>query len=360
PFRFSTWQKRDRIVVERNENYWKTDPEFGQQLPYLDAVEFHFIPETEEIIRAFKKREVDIIQPPPYGPTIESLKALEPEGARVDVLSGPVWEHFNFQFGPGRLDMNEASVNHNLDYRRAVAHLIDREAVMEAIGGYTTPMSSYVDAFSPTLSHHAWDRYPYDPVKARELLEKVKEDEGVETIVTVFTTTSNGEMRVQVAEALVPMFEAVGIEYRNELQDSQMFFGETLDAGAWDLGEWAWVGSPGLSGLIGIHDIFDPEGPPPDGMNYYRWGTEDSSVRNEHTERFAEIRDRMNASVDDQVLRTLLAQAEEILADQMVILPLHARLVTGAVWEDEIAGFVMNPTQASHTWNIEEWYRADL
>ena len=27
---------------------------------------------------------------------------------------------------------------------------------------------------------------------------------------------------------------------------------------------------------------------------------------------------------------------------------------------DEIAGFEMNPTQASHTWNIETWYRVDL
>jgi hypothetical protein len=43
-----------------------------------------------------------------------------------------------------------------------------------------------------------------------------------------------------------------------------------------------------------------------------------------------------------------------------VILPLFSRLVVGAVWEDEIANFVMNPSQATHTWNIEEWYRADL
>ena len=36
-----------------------------------------------------------------------------------------------------------------------------------------------------------------------------------------------------------------------------------------------------------------------------------------------------------------------------------ARIVTAAVWSDEIAGFKHNPTRAGYTWNIEDWYRAD-
>jgi len=360
PFKFSTWESGERIVVERNDNYWKTDLEYGQKLPYLDAVEFRFIPEAEEVTRAFKTREVDVVQLPPFEPTIDSLVALESEGADVQVGTGPVWEHVNFQFGPGRLEMNEVSLNDSLDYRRAVAHLIDREAIADAVGKYVEPLSSYVDAFSPTLSGHAWDRYPYDPDKARELVKKVEEEERIETITAAYSSTSNGDARVWIAEALVPMFDAVGIELQLELQDSQLFFGETLDNGIWDIGEWAWAGSPGLAGLVAIHDVFDPDAPPPDGSNYYRWGAEDSSVRGADTERFAEIRDLMNETVDGDELKGLIAEAEEILADQMVILPLYSRLVVGAVWEDEIVNFVMNSSQAGHTWNIEEWYRSDL
>jgi peptide/nickel transport system substrate-binding protein len=360
PFIFTSWERGDNITVERNDNYWKTDPETGQELPYLDAVEFRFIPETEEIIRAFKAREVDVVQPPPFAPTIDELFALAVDGARVDVRSGPVWEHINFQFGPGRLEMNESSLNSNLDYRRAVAYLVDRDAIASAISDYTEPLPSYVDAFSPALSHHAWDRYPYDPDKARELIRGIKEEERIETITAVFNTPGNGDAGLRIAEELKPMFEAVGIEYELGLQDSQLFFGETLDNGTWDIGEWEWVGSPGLVGLVAIHDVFDPDAPPPDGSNYYRWGTEDSSVRGEETERFAEVRDLMNETVDADELESLIAEAEDILADQMVILPLYSRLVVGAVWEDEITNFVMNPSQATHTWNIEEWYRADL
>ncbi len=360
PFRFSTWDPGERLVVERNDNYWKADPVTGQQLPYLDAVEFRFIPELEEILRAFKRRDVQVIQPPPFSGTIDQLTVLEPDGASVQVVPGPVWEHLNFQFGPGRLGMNAASVNANLDYRMAVAHLVDRKAIATAVGAHTQPLTSYVDVFTPSLSEHAWDRYPYDPAKAEQLLLKVKADEGIDTITAVFSTTSNTDTRVIVSEALRPMFEAVGIVYETQLQDAQLFFGDTFETGTWDVGMWAWVGSPGFSTLIAIHDAFDPEGPPPDGSNYYRWGTEDSSVRDSYTERFAEVRDLMNATVDEEELASLVAEAEDILASRMVILPLYSGPRVGAVWENEIGGFVMNSTQASYTWNIEEWYRADL
>ncbi len=68
----------------------------------------------------------------------------------------------------------------------------------------------------------------------------------------------------------------------------------------------------------------------------------------------------MNLTVDEAELTALINEAESILADNVVIVPLYARLVTAAVWGDEVAGFKHNPTNASHTWNMEHWYRVDL
>ncbi|NND03687.1 MAG: hypothetical protein HKN91_12965, partial [Acidimicrobiia bacterium] len=214
--------------------------------------------------------------------------------------------------------------------------------------------------FSPTLSQNSWSQYDYNVEGATSFIDAAKADTGKDTIKTVFSTTSNNDARVKLSELFVDMFTAVGIEYENQLEDSQIFFGETLDNGRWDLGEWAWVGSPGFSGLISIFDVWDPEAPPPDGSNYYRWGTEDSAIIDDNTTRFAEIRDLLNQSVDQDVLVPLINEAESILADQVVIVPLYARLVTAAVWGDEVGGFKHNPTQASHTWNMEQWYRVDL
>ena len=361
PFVFDTWQKGEFIKVVRNENYWKTDPETGDQLPYLDSVVFRFIPETESIITAFKGREVDVIQPPPATETIEALQALEPEGAIVEVLSGPVWEHLNFQFGPGRLERNENSANENLNYRKGVAHTIDKDLIVdEILAGQVEPLDSFLEPVTPSISTGAWAQYDYNPETAMEYFETAKSELGVDELFTVFSTTSNNDARVKLSELFVNMFADVGVTYENQLEDSQLFFGETLDNGLWDLGEWAWVGSPGFSGAISLYDLFDPEAPPPDGGNYYRWGTEDSVVIDDNTARFAEIRDLLNQSVDPDELIPLMQEGEQILADQVVIFPLYARLVTAAVWGDEVGGFKHNPTQQGHTWNMEDWYRLDL
>ncbi len=360
PFIFNEWQKGEFIEVVRNDNYWKK-AENGDQLPYLDSVVFRFIPETDSIITAFKAREVDVIQPPPASETIEELQKLESEGARVEVLSGPVWEHLNFQFGPARLIRNPDSSNENLNYRKAVAHTIDKELIVdEILAGQVEPLDSFVEAFSPTLSQGSWAQYDYNPEKAMELLELAKAELGKDSISTVFSTTSNNDARVKLSELFDTMFSAVGIVYENQLEESQIFFGETLENGQWDLGEWAWVGAPGLSGLIGIMDIFDPAGPPPEGSNFYQWGTPTSSVIDDNTARVAEIRTALNQTVDPEKLIPLLQEAETILADQVVIIPLYARLVTAAVWADEVGGFKHNPTSAGHTWNIEQWYRLDI
>jgi ABC-type transport system substrate-binding protein len=188
----------------------------------------------------------------------------------------------------------------------------------------------------------------------------------------VFTTTSGTEIREQLAELFTEMFAAIGVEYEIDLEPSTLFFGETLDSGNWDLGEWAWVGTPGFAGLIGIHDIFDPEGPPPIGGNNYRWGTpavegeEDvfnqgpGLVNDEFSARGAELRDEMNASIDQDALVALLNEFEQLLADQVVIIPLFQRLDPGAVWADRVGGFKHNPSQAALTWNMEGWYRVDM
>jgi len=359
PFVMSEWAKGEFITLEKNPNYWKTDEETGQALPYLDTVTFRFIGETEAIINAFKAREVDIINPDPNTDNIATLQALEPDGASVEVLNGPIWEHLNFQFGPGRLDRNENSCNDNGDMRFAVAQAVDKTVLTdEILAGQVEPLSSYVDAFSPTLSQGAWNQYSYDPAAAAASYATAVAATGKECSV-VFSTTSNNAARVTMSELFVGMFEEAGIPYANDLEDSQLFFGETLDNGLWDLGEWAWVGSPGISGLVGIHDVWDPEAPPPTGDNVYNWGTPGSSVIDAATARYAEVRDEMNATVDDGELIALINEAENLLADNLVIIPLYARLVTAAVWADEIGNFKHNPTQASHTWNMEYWYRAD-
>lgn len=359
PFVFDSWVTGESITVVRNERYWKLDDATGVQLPYLDGITFRFFEDSDSVIDSFEKREVDVINPDPTSRAIERLRSLEPAGAAVEVLSGPFWEHVNFQFGPGRLERNATSCNDLPEMRLAIAETIDRRSLVDDLfGDLVVPLPSYVDAFIPAVSRAAWDRYEVDHSAASLHYREAVRIAGVECSV-VFSTSSDNEARVAMADLLVDMFAASGIPFEVRLEERSELLGRTMQAGIWDVGEWAWTGSPGMSGLVGIHDLFDPAGVPPDGSNFYRWGTADSAVNDATTVRFAEVKDAMNRTLDEDLLIALINEAEAILADGLVFIPLYSRPVIGAVWADEIGGYKLNPSRAGHTWNMEVWYRSD-
>jgi len=358
PFVFTSWSQGESLTVSRNDSYWKSDSN-GVQLPYLDEVTFRFFEGSGSVLDSFESREIDVVSPDPTSTTIQRLRSLEPAGAVVELLSGPVWEHVNFQFGPGRLDHNPASCSELLEMRLAVAHTIDRDLLVEELfGGSVDPLPSYVDAFDPSLSGSAWNQYEVDHAAAARHYAVATAIAGTECGV-IFSTSVDNDARVAMSELLVEMFDASGIPFEVDLQSDAQLLGSTLAAGTWDVGEWAWASSPGLSGLVAIHDLFDPDAPLPGGSNVYRWGTPDSAVIDASTERFAELHDAMNTTLEEALLAEVVAEAEALLAEHLVFMPLYSRPVIGAVWADEIGGYELNASTAGHTWNIEYWYRAD-
>ncbi len=382
PFQFERWEKGDYLSVTRNPSYWRLDDETGQQLPFLERVVFRFVP-IDFLVQAFTDRTIDVIDAPPTSAAIAALQGLESQGAELQVRPGQSWEFIWFEFGDGRLAQNPGSYNSHLNFRRAVAHAIDKQAIVtDLFGGEIGPMDSFVDAFSPAHSQEAWARYDYDPEAARGYLADLCAEDGVDCAANpptiVFSTSGSNPERVRVSQLLAPMFAAVGIDFRVELQDSIVFFGDALDFGSVDVAEFGLVGAAGYSAIASQLAWWDPDGAPPAGQNYWRWGTAavsgeflagynqgPSSVRNEATERFAEVFDHLTAAADPDTILSDVLEAESILADQVVFVPLYQRPSAGAVWADRVAGYVHNPsgagsTLAGDTWNLEDWYRVDL
>lgn len=361
PFQLEGWDREaGRLVVARNQSYWKEDPETGQRLPYLDAVVFRFLEDPVAMFEAFKAGELDIITPPPEPVLVEELLLLEEEGVEVQLRGGPAWEHLNFQFGPGRLDRNADSLTEFRAFRQAVAHLVDRRAIAERVqGGLPLPLESFVPMYWPPASRGAWERYDFDPEQARELLadlgEQLGRDFAAQPPTLVFTTT-NEPHRVEVAEMLLPMLAEGGIELQVQLEERAVFFADTVREGEWEMGEWAWVATPGRSGLVeALRQLFFEL--PPDGLNFYRW--QPTGREPEGAARAFEILQGLEGVVDQERLVELVGELERILAEEVVLIPLYAEPNPGAVWASEIAGYRHNPTAAADTWNVELWYRAD-
>jgi len=372
PFAFVSWDTPGDIVLERNPRFWKKGSD-GEPLPHFERVLFRFIPETSALIDAFVSGEVDLFSPPPFSETVDDLRGID--GVEVHVREGPIWEHFTFQFGEN--NRNPGTLNTDLDFRRAVAHLVDRHTIAD-LGFWEAdePLQGILGLHGLDVGLAPWSRYQADTAEADQLLsglcDELSRDCAADPPVVVFSTTSNAYERPRIASLLQEMLGDAGIEVRLELEDSALFFGPSILAGDFDLGMWAWVALPGAAGILGTLSIWSPDNPPLStaGANFGRWGTAavsgeepgrgggdpnqgPSQVQDESTARYSEIIALMETTADIEEFMDLAAQAEEILADQVVIIPVLARNSVGAVWADRIEGFVHSPWE--FTWNIEEW-----
>src|SRR5262249_12149524 len=59
-FRFKKYVPGERIILERNPYYWKTDSR-GQKLPYLDELEFLFVSSEDAQAIRFQSGDTDVI-----------------------------------------------------------------------------------------------------------------------------------------------------------------------------------------------------------------------------------------------------------------------------------------------------------
>jgi peptide/nickel transport system substrate-binding protein len=60
PFRFKEYRPGERIILERNPFYWKTD-RVGNRLPYLDRLEFRFLPAEDTQVLQFISSDADLL-----------------------------------------------------------------------------------------------------------------------------------------------------------------------------------------------------------------------------------------------------------------------------------------------------------
>jgi len=180
PFKFVDWVPNQRFVAEKNPDYWATDEE-GNQLPYLDEIEFRPIVEVAQRLNALQSGEINTMHTSDPE-TLATLREMNETG-EVDLTEST-------RFGEVTYVMLNSSKPpfDNIKARQALAHAFNFDDYNAVRGeGILTQASG---PFAPGNIGHLEDSgFPeYDPDEARRLVEEYEQETGQRLRFT-FTTT---------------------------------------------------------------------------------------------------------------------------------------------------------------------------
>jgi len=116
PFKFVSWVKDDRIILEKNNDYW--DKSGG---PYLDKVVFRSIPENSVRFLELKAGNIHICQFP--NPADVELARKDPN---LQLISQP-----GMNIGYLSFNHTKEPWKSNIHLRKAIAHAVNRQAIVD-------------------------------------------------------------------------------------------------------------------------------------------------------------------------------------------------------------------------------------
>ncbi|PKK96341.1 MAG: ABC transporter substrate-binding protein [Tenericutes bacterium HGW-Tenericutes-3] len=174
PFKLTEYTLGDGLVLEKNDNYWEADS------VKLEKIEGSFIDNESTAYDKYNAGELDYIPSVPSS-EMTRLIAEDPE-FHVYALLGTYYYSFNL----------DNPLFDNVKLRKALAYAIDREAIVESLGGGQVPAAGFIP---PGFT----DNEGNDFFEEAGTYGMVSDDANFATAVTLFAEAA-AEMNMTVAE----------------------------------------------------------------------------------------------------------------------------------------------------------------
>ena len=136
PFRLKEYVAGQKLVLERNPYYWKTDAS-GNRLPYLDELVFLFVPSADAQVLRFQSGETDIIT----RLSAENFSVLSRQQRNYTMADAGPGLEYNFLF----FNLNDLGEKSSADltrkqkwfrdvkFRQAISAAVDRDAIVRLV-----------------------------------------------------------------------------------------------------------------------------------------------------------------------------------------------------------------------------------
>ena len=215
PFELVEWHDENTLEIRRRE----------------DGLRVRFLRVPESTVRVLKlaRGEVDVLQgdlPP------ELLDWLERRsGVSVGVKGGTNVAYLGFNL--------EDPATGNPQVRQAIAHALDRQAIVDHLLGGRARLASSLLVPAHWAGNPALPTIAFDPQLARSLLQEA--GYGPERPLHLTYKTSSNPFRLRLGTVIAHQLSAVGIEVKLQSYDWGTFYAD-VKAGRFQMYSLAWVG----------------------------------------------------------------------------------------------------------------------
>jgi peptide/nickel transport system substrate-binding protein len=311
PFIATEISNGNKVEFKKNKNYWRKD-DFGNQLPFLSKIEISFIKDKPKELQAFKNDELDMV----WGVPVEEIpnvmgtldEAKEGKNRQFDVQSINALnvQYYGFKF--------TSEVFSDVNVRKAFNYAINRDSLVEFVlegegipahNGFVPPMTGY-----PASSVKGFE---VDVPLAKKHLAKAGYPNGAGFPETTLHLNKSGGINVKIAEFITAeLKENLGVDIIIETMPMSELHPK-VEKGELDFWRFGWIADyPDPSNFLHLFygkNIVEGQAT---SINYFRYSNP----------KYDKVFEKAKKEINTDKRMKLYAQADQILMDDAVIMPL--------------------------------------
>lgn len=318
PFEFVS-QSPNEIKLKANDDYMEGRPK-------CDRIVFKVVKDENTRFLKIKKGELDLLVNALSNDKIAAF-STESMSQSYSVIEEPGISYNYLAFNmtdPKLKDLRiRQAISHGLNVDEIIKFKLDAHAVRAT--GLLSPVNWFHEKAVPT--------YPYDPQKAKDLLDAAgysdPDGDGPGERLTLEMKTSNNNEVADIARVIQSQLSAIGIRLDLKSYEWGTFYGD-IKSGNFQITSMRWVG---VTEPDFYYDIFHSSQIPPDGRNRGRYANETVD----------ELVTKGRTTMDKATRKNIYAQLQEFVAEDLPYISLwHINNVS--IVHKRVKGYRQHPT----------------
>ena len=330
PFKFKEIKPNEYVILERNEHWYE------EGKPYLDEIHLKVMAQ-DVAVGALKNGQIDFLSD--IAPSeFDTIKKMD--HVTIEETQDFAYQYLGFKVKNPKLS--------NKKLRQAIYYGINRQAMVDGIlRGHGTVLNQHMPDASWAANEKLKDAYPYDPEKAKQILEEagykdidgdgfVEDPDGKKLEISLDYPTGNPN-REKAAVLIGEDLKKIGINVNVKQPRDFAIHSDAVEKDKvemWLMG-WSLTPDPDPSGIWGSKDNW----------NFPRWENKKSD----------ELIQKARLELDREKAKEIYAEWTELVAEEAPYVFLFSENKIEA-WNNRVKGVTFDWRGAIEHYKFTEWW----